>query len=134
MSDMNGIFNSPEAGGRGDDARISTAGRRSQLTGDASVRQFEVAAEVERTRLLLLGDERRHADVTLPASGAQRVEQVRDVRRTADDAVRRRHAPTLAHPTVPKGVVSCAIVARNQWRNNRAVSYTHLTLPTTYSV
>jgi len=69
-------------------------------TGDAFVREFEVAAEVERTRLMALVDQRRDADVAASSSRAAGIQQVRHVRRTADDAVRRRHAAAGAHPPV----------------------------------
>ena len=69
-------------------------------TCDTVMREFEVTAEVERTWLVLFVDQWRNSDVTLPASGAERVQQMKYVGRTSDDAVGRRHAPTFAHSSV----------------------------------
>ena len=76
---------------------------RGHVTCDTAMGQFQVAAEVKRTRLMLLVYQWRNSDVTTPASGASRVQQMNDVNGTSDNAVRRRHAATFTHASVLTG-------------------------------
>jgi len=66
-------------------------------TSDASVGRFEVGGEVALARVYV--DEVAHADAARPSTGAVRVEERDDVRRTADVVVASDAAPE-PHPAV----------------------------------